>query len=72
MAIAHWSWNYFYTDGELFGRNQSNKNAWCLGCLNHHTELLRQSDLANGLVTGMGGGRTDEERDKLGTLLLAS
>lgn len=67
---THWSWDHFYTDGQHFGQNRSNKNAWCSGCLYHHCEMLRQSDIASIAATGMGVARTAEERHDIGELLI--
>ena len=63
----HWSWGYFITDGQFFRNNNSYKNAWCLACLNHHKDLLQESDIVDMVLNGMGGGRTDAEWEAQGT-----
>jgi hypothetical protein len=63
----HWSWAHFITDNQLFRNNNSYKNAWCLACLNHHEGLLRESDIVSTAINGMGGGRTDAERQAQGS-----
>lgn len=52
MSSKHWSWGYFFTDGFFFRNNNSYKNAWCIACLNHHKELLLQSDVINAAISG--------------------
>jgi hypothetical protein len=63
----NWSWDYFFTDGQFFRNNNSYKNAWCLGCLKYHKDRLRESDVLGMAVDGMGGGRTEEEREAQGS-----
>ena len=63
----HWFWGHFITDGQLFQNNNSFKNAWYLACLNHHKDLLRQSDIISTALNGIGGGRTDAEQETQGS-----
>ena len=67
-----WSWNHFISDGNLFRNNNYYKNAWCLACLNYHKEMLRESDIVSTAVDGMGGGRTDAEREAQGSTVTAT
>jgi hypothetical protein len=62
-AMKHWSWGYFFTDGHFFRNNNSYKNAWCIMCLNHHKEQLRQSDVLSAAISGTSSDRTDAERE---------
>ena len=39
----------------------------CLACLNHHKDMLWQSDIISTALNGMGGGRTDAEREAQGS-----
>jgi hypothetical protein len=64
--VKHWSWAYFITDGQLFRNNNSYKNAWCITCLNHHKEQLRQADVVSAAISGSSSGRTDAERETQG------
>ena len=66
MSGKHWSWGYFFTDGHFFRNNNSFKNAWCIACLNHHKERLRNSDIIGAAESGTGGGRTEAEREGQG------
>jgi hypothetical protein len=63
----HWSWEYFFSDGALFRTNNTFKNAWCIACLDHHKERLRQSDVIGTAMSGTSGGRTDADREAQGT-----
>ena len=65
----HWSWEHFTTDGQLFRNNNFYKNAWCVACLNHHKDMLRDSDasVVSTAINGMGGGRTELEREVQGS-----
>ena len=67
MSAKHWSWGYFFTDGHFFRNNNSFKNAWCIACLNHHKELLRQSDILGMALTGISNDHTDAERETQGS-----
>lgn len=58
----HWGWTHFYSDNQLFRSNNSYKNAWCLACLNHRQEQLRQSDIISASLTGVSNNRTDADR----------
>ncbi|KAM6497447.1 hypothetical protein JOM56_007920 [Amanita muscaria] len=62
----HWSWGYFFTDNQLFRNNNSYKNAWCIGCLNHRKDQLRQSDIVNAAVSGISSGRADVDWEAQG------
>jgi hypothetical protein len=68
--LKHWSWGFFLTDNLFFRNNNSYKNAWCIACLNHHKELLQQSDIVNAAISGTGVDRTDAERETQGILLI--
>jgi hypothetical protein len=63
----HWSWGHFITDGQFFRNNNLYKNAWCLACLNHHKDMLWESNIVSTALNGMGGGRTDAEQEAQGT-----
>ena len=67
MSSKHWSWGYFFTDGHFFRNNNSFKNAWCIACLNHQKEQLRNSDILGAAISGIGGSRTDAEREAQGS-----
>ena len=43
-----------------------------LACLNHHKEMLRESDIVSTAVDGMGGGRTDADREAQGSTVTAT
>ena len=64
----HWSWEYFFSDGNMFLNNHSNKNAWCKACLCREVTLLRESDIVGAAMSGMDQGRTDEQREIQGML----
>lgn len=65
-----WVWDHFVTDNLFFRKNNYHKNAWCIACLNHHKELLRQSDVLSTAIGGTGSNRTDAEREAQGEPLL--
>ena len=70
MSAKHWSWGYFFTDGLFFRNNNSFKNAWCIACLNHEKELLRQADIISAAVGGTyEPNRTYAEREAEGIVL---
>ena len=58
----HCSWAYFLSDSALFRF----RNTWCVACLDHHRELLWQSDIVTIAMSGAGGIRTDEDRETQG------
>jgi hypothetical protein len=62
----HWAWGYFITNNQLFRNNNSYKNAWCIACLNHRKEQLRQSDVLTTAVSGISSGHTDADWEKQG------
>jgi hypothetical protein len=62
----HWSWEYYFSDGNMFLNNNSNKNAWCKACLDREVTLLRESDIVGAVISGMDQGRTDEQREQQG------
>jgi hypothetical protein len=66
----HWAWGYFITDNQLFRNNHSDKNAWCLACLNQRKELLHQSDVLNTAVSGISSGHTDTDWEAQGSTRL--
>jgi hypothetical protein len=68
MSSKHWSWAYFFTDGLLFRNNNSYKNAWCIACLNHHKDQLREADIIGAAISGTSGDRTDGQREAQGSL----
>ena len=43
-----------------------------LACLNHHKEMLRESNIVSTAVDGMGGGRTDADREAQGSTVTAT
>ena len=43
-----------------------------LACHNHHKEMLRESDIVSTAVDGMGGGRTDSNREAQGSTVTAT
>ena len=57
---------FFFTDGLLFHSKNSYKNVWCIACLNHHKELLRQSDVLGAAMSGTSGDRRDADREAQG------
>ena len=65
MVTKHWSWGHFTTDNQFFQNNNFYKNAWCIACVKHHKELLRQADIASAAVAG----RTDADREAQGIVL---
>jgi hypothetical protein len=66
----HWSWEYFFSDGNMFLNlnNHSNKNAWCKACLDREVVLLRESDIVGAAMSGMDQGRTNVQREQQGML----
>ncbi|KAF8158523.1 hypothetical protein B0H34DRAFT_807989 [Crassisporium funariophilum] len=38
----HWTWEFFTTDGKMYGNNNSNKNVWCTARPNYHCTLLQE------------------------------
>jgi len=68
----HWAWGYFFTNGLLFRSNNSYKNAWCIACLNHHKELLWQSDVLGAAIRGTSGGIQNLEKEMEAYELLSS
>lgn len=67
-TLKHWAWDYFFTDPLKFKANNYHKNAWCLGCLNYHRNLLRESDILAVTFTGVDRQiRTDAEREIQGS-----
>ncbi|KAG5649883.1 hypothetical protein H0H81_001649 [Sphagnurus paluster] len=41
----HWVWDHFETDGQFFRENNSNKNAWCIACLDAHRRVIREASM---------------------------
>ncbi|KAG6907622.1 hypothetical protein DXG01_008158 [Tephrocybe rancida] len=39
------SWGYFFTDNQFFRNNHSNKNAWCIACLDYERNRLKSADI---------------------------
>jgi hypothetical protein len=62
----NWVWEHFFTDNLFFRNDNYHKNAWCIACLNHHKELLRQSDVVSAAIGGTNSNRTDAEREAQG------
>ncbi|GLB45328.1 hypothetical protein LshimejAT787_2100880 [Lyophyllum shimeji] len=61
----HWSWQYFFTDEKKpyrYRNNCSNKNAWCIACLDRHCTLTRESDVITAALD-LGQARTPEEME---------
>lgn len=65
-----WYWAHFFSDGTLFQGNHFNKTAWCIRCLDHTRNVLRESDVASASLTGIPALRTDIEREAQGNYSL--
>ena len=70
MSTKHWLWIYFITDGLLFRNNNSYKNAWCIACLGHQQDQLRQADVVSVAISGTSGSRTEAQREEQGCYII--
>jgi hypothetical protein len=59
--MSHWSWQHFVTDGSYYRQNNSNKNAWCIKCLEYHCGLIQSEDIVSAALTGVDQGWTPDE-----------
>lgn len=62
----HWTWEFFETDSKFYRNNHTNKNAWCMACLNYHRTLLRESDVISSSLGNTGLFHTEETLEQQG------